>query len=146
VTFHANTETLWLLLLVLLVILMKVAIKVVRILLRLEDVEFDIRQLPEFVASDVLFDIGGLLILALPTFLKPTELPQEFAKELVALQWLFRFVALSMIGKHAAKIRDYFPSVPKEEGATVPDPAPPKPESVPPDPGSSQPTNPPVPG
>jgi hypothetical protein len=115
--FQLNMVTLWVLALVLLVVVMKVAIKVIRVLL---GEVFDVRKLPEFVATDVLLDLGGLVVLALPTFLAPTELPEAFALLLNGLQALFVAVALAIAGKHIAKIRDYFPTVPADEASMVP--------------------------
>jgi len=111
--------TIWVMAFVLLVIVMKVAFKVVRVLLGAEGVAFDVRQLPDFVSSDVLLDLGGLLILSLPTFIEPTGtgLPGQFAALLAALQALFWAVALAIAGKHIAKIRDYYPDIKNDDGA-----------------------------
>ncbi len=122
--FQLNMVTLWVLAFVLLVIVMKVAIKVIRVLLGVEGNAFDIRKLPEFVATDVLLDLGGLVVLALPTFLAPTELPEAFAALLTGLQALFVAVALAIAGKHIAKIRDYFPTVPADEAPPIDTPVP----------------------
>jgi len=122
--FQLNMVTLWVLAFVLLIIVMKVAFKVVRILLGVEGNAFDIRKLPEFVATDVLLDLGGLIILALPTFLASTELPEAFALLLNGLQALFVAVALAIAGKHIAKIRDYFPTVPADEAPPIDTPVP----------------------
>ncbi len=111
-----NMTTVWVLAFVLLVIVMKVAFKVVRVLLGVEEAAFDIRQLPEFVASDVLLDLGGLLILSLPTFIAPAGLPGQFVALLNVLQALFWAVALAIAGKHVAKIRDYYPRISTDDG------------------------------
>ena len=84
--------------------------------LGLEKDVFDVRRFAEFVASDVLLDLGGLLLLALPTFLVSTGLPEAFAVLLAGLQALFVVIALAMASKHIAKIRDYFPTA-VEKGA-----------------------------
>jgi len=69
-----------------------------------DEAVFDIRNLAEFVASDVLLDLGGFLILALPTFLVSTGLPETFAVLLAGLQALFVVMALAMASKHIAKM------------------------------------------
>jgi hypothetical protein len=127
VTFQPNMLTLWTLALVILFASVKVLLRVVRILTGGErGVVFDIRLLPEFLGDDILFEVGGLLILALPTFIAPTGLPDSFAAALLALQGIYVGAAFSLLGKYLAKIRDLYP-MPAIAGTTdwaAPGPAP----------------------
>lgn len=128
-TFQPNMLTLWTLALVILFAVVKVLLRVVRILTGAErGVVFDIRLLPEFLGDDILFEVGGLLILALPTFIAPTGLPGSFAAALLALQGIYVGAAFSLLGKYLAKIRDIYPiaanpadAAPDADGSDTPD-------------------------
>jgi len=141
--FELNMTALWVMALLILLVFLKVAIKLIFVLTGRDDEPFDIRRLPEFLATDILPEIGGLMILSIVMFIQPTEaLPEAFAGILLALQALWLAAAFALAGKYLAKISDRFPKTPP----AVPQPVEPPADTVPPDPGLTQPTNPPVPG
>ena len=117
--FDLNMATLWALALVMLLAGLKVLLKVVFILTGSNGLVFDIRKLPEFLDADILREVGGLLILALATFLKPTALPEAFAATLVALHALFYTAAAALAMKYLAKIKDQFPVKQQDDSASA---------------------------
>jgi len=88
-------------------IIAKVVIRVGRILSGRDPEIFDIRKLPEFLVTDVLFEFGGLLALSLFCFIKPTDLPAGLAGMLVLLQGGFGAATLGLAGKYVAQIGDW---------------------------------------
>jgi len=142
--FELNMVTLWVLAFVLFLACLKVLIKVVRILSGVDGATFDIRKLPEFLATDILPDLGGLFILSLPTFLAPAGLPEDFGKILFGLHALFYAAALALAGKYVAKIRDQFPTPAYEGGVAPPASAAPGPAEGPAAPADSETRRPPV--
>jgi len=142
--FTLNKAAVWILAMVFLTLLVKVGIKVIRVLLGRDEDVFDIRKLPEFLAADVLAEVGGLLVLSIVMFLEPTdEMPVAFGWLLGVLQAAFVAAGFALAGKYVAKITDQFPKKPPAL-PNIPEPSIPEPGTISPAPGSTQPSNPPV--
>jgi len=130
--FELNVTALWVMALLILLVFLKVAIKLVFVLTGRDGDVFDIRRLPEFLTTDILPEIGALMVLSIVMFIKPTDaLPEAFVGILLALQALWLAAAFALAGKYLAKISDKFPKKPPE----VPQPVEPPADTVLPGPG-----------
>lgn len=100
-TFYLNMAVIWLLLFILFVIVAHVIHKVLWIITGKIDEPFSWAKLPAFIGKFILPEFGGLLVLAVFMFIRPTELPKEYGDLLTWIQiGLFGVVALTVATRH----------------------------------------------
>ncbi len=107
--FVLNMVTLWILLFVFFTIVARVLLKIIWILSGKDTEPFDVRKFPAFLAKFILPEFGGLVVISLFTFIKPTALPDAFAQYVLAFQdGIFALIALGIVAKHVAEIKDLY--------------------------------------